>query len=143
MAIRRPSVFRQDLFVFQDFLYNEEIDGEELRYVLAKYDGEPYEVVPQTFDYPIPEFKGGDIIARIDYTIVGKLIVIDHWEVNWRDEWPLRLSVQFLVHCLYPSQRGYVVTVSKEAYPFWVSENFFPITNDPNDYLVQAPYGNS
>lgn len=141
MAIRRPSVFKQDLFVFQDFLYNEEVEGEELRYILAKYDGEPYEVVPQTFDYPTPEFKGGDIIARIDYSKTGKLIAIDHWEVNWRDEWPLRLAVQFMVNCLYPPTLGFTVTVTKEAYPLWVSENFFPITNDPYDYLIQAPYG--
>ena len=143
MALRQPSVYRENLFVFQDLLYYEGEDGEELRYILAKYDGEPYEKVAQTFDYPSPTLKGGSIISRLDYTITGKLIVVDHWEVNWRDEWPLRLSVQFLVNCLYPSKEGYVVSVNKESLPLWVSENFFPLTNDPNDYLAQAPYGYS
>jgi hypothetical protein len=135
MAIRRPSVYRQREFVFQDFFYFQ--DGEsQLRYILGKYDGEPYEVVPQTFDYPTPEFKGGDIVSRIDYTITGKLITIDNWEVNWRDEWPLRLALQFLLNCLYSSALGYSVRVQKDTYPFWVSETLFPLTNDPNDYLL-------
>lgn len=136
MAIRRPSVYRQDLFVFQDFLYYE--DGpEQGRYILGKYDGEPYELVGQTFDYPSPDFRGGAIVSRIDYTVIGEVVTIDSWEVNWRDEWPLRLAAQFLTNCLYPSGKGYVIRVNKEAYPFWVSENFFPLTNEPDDFLMQ------
>lgn len=109
---------------------------EEHRYILAKYDGERYELVGQTFDYPSPDFKGGSIVARADYTIEGKLITIDHWEVFWRDEWPLRLAIQFLVNCLYPSSLGYAVRVKKEAYAFWASEWFVPVSNDPDDYLI-------
>jgi len=136
MAIRRPSVYRQDLFVFQDFLYYE--DGpEQGRYILGKYDGEPYELVGQTFDYPSPDFRGGAIVSRIDYTVIGEVVTIDSWEVNWRDEWPLRLAAQFLTNCLYTSGKGYVIRVNKEAYPFWVSENFFPLTNEPDDFLMQ------
>lgn len=135
MAIRRPSVFSQNQFVFQDFLYLED-EGSELRYLLAKKDGETYETVEQTFDKPAPDFKGGGIVARVDYTVEGKLITIDHWEVFWRDEWPLRLSVQFLVNCLYPKSMGYTVRVGKEAYAFWASEWFVPLSNDPEDYMI-------
>lgn len=136
MAIRRPSVYSQNQFVFQDFFYAE--DGPvELRYIQAKYDGEVYTEVGQTFDYTDPELKGGSIVARIDYTVEGKLITIDHWEINWRDEWPLRLAVQFLTNCLYSKWQGYTVRVSKDAYAFWVSEWFTPLTNDPNDFLIK------
>ena len=136
MAIRRPSIYRQDLFAFQDFLHYE--DGpEQGRYILGKYDGEPYELLQQTFDYPIPNFRGGGIVSRIDYTLVGNLITVEHWEINWRDEWPLRLAAQILVNCLYPERKGFLVRVNKDAYPFWVSENFFPVTNERDDYLIQ------
>lgn len=136
MAIRSPSYYKKGLFVFQDFLDYED-GAEQGRYLLGKYDGEPYELLQQTFDYPVPEFHGGGVVSRIDYTIVGNLITIDHWEINWRDEWPLRLAIQILVNCLYPEQKGYLVRVDKSAYPFWVSENFFPDTNEPDDYLIQ------
>lgn len=135
MAIRRPTVFNKNQFVFQDFFYAE--DGPaELRYILAKFDGEIYETVGDTFDYPSPDLKGGSEVARIDYTVEGKLVTIDHWEVYWRDEWPLRLAFQFLLNCLYSQWQGYTVRVDKDAYPFWVSERFKPLSNDPNDFLV-------
>lgn len=135
MAIRRPSVYSQNQFVFQDFFYYE--DGpEELRYILAKYDGDVYENVGQTFDYPAPDLRGGSIVARIDYTVGGKLVTIDSWEVNWRDEWPLRLAAEFLVNCLYSNRQGYTVRVDKQAYAFWASERFTPLTNDPFDFLL-------
>lgn len=137
MAIRRPSVFPQNGFVFQDFPYAEDPPA-EYRYLLAKFDGEEYKLVSQTFDYPSPEFKGGSIVARIDYTVEGKLITIDHWEVFWRDEWPLRLSIQYLIHCLYPNSLGYTVRVNKEAYAFWASEWFVPVSNDPDDFLINV-----
>lgn len=136
MAIRRPSVFSQNQFVFQDFLYHEE-DNVELRYIQAKYDGYSFSEVAETFDYPTPDLKGGPVVARLDYTVEGKLITIDSWEINWRDEWPLRLATQFLVNCLYSKWQGYTVRVNKDAYPFWVSEGFSPLTNDPNDYLIK------
>lgn len=136
MAIRRPSVFAQNQYVFQDFL--DYTDGpEELRYLLIKWDGENFSLVKQTFDYNPPDFIGGPIIGRIDYSKVGQVIRIYHWEVNWRDEWPLRLGVQYLVNCLYKPESGFNIIVDKEQYAFWVSENFFPSTNSSDDYLMQ------
>lgn len=136
MALRRPSVYSNNDFVFQDFSYGE--DGPaEMRYIEAKYDGYPYETVGETFDYPVPDLKGGHVVARVDYTVEGTLITIDHWEVYWRDEWPLRLTFQFLANCLYSKWQGYTIRVNKEAYPFWVSEWFTPLTNDPNDFLIK------
>lgn len=135
MAIRRPSVYSQNQFIFQDFAYAEDPPN-NYRYLLAKYDGKQFTTVGETFDYPSPNLKGGSIVARIDYTLEGKLVTIDHWEVFWRDEWPLRLAVQFLTNCLYSGWQGYTVRVNKQAYAFWVSEWFIPVSNDPDDYLV-------
>lgn len=85
MALRRPSVYRDREFVFQDLPYDE--DGEvSYRYVHAKYDGHPFGSLGETFDSSYPEISGGHVIARIDYTVLENLVVIDHWEVNWRDE---------------------------------------------------------
>lgn len=136
MAVRRPSIFQQNEFVFQDFLDYESGDT-QLRYLLVKYDGEPFSYVKETFDTNPPVFRGGSVIGRIDYSITGQIVEILHWEVYWRDEWPLRLAVQYFAHCLYKSALGYSILVNKEQYPFWVSENFFPSTNSPNHYLLQ------
>lgn len=138
MAIRRPLVYTSNQFVFQDFFYCED-ETSQSRYLVAKYDTVVYDTVDQTFDYPSPSFRGGSVVARVDYTIEGKLITIDHWEVFWRDEWPLRLTIEYLVNCLYNVGRGYTIRVHKDAYPFWASEWFIPLTNDPDDYLVYVP----
>lgn len=140
MAIRRPTVYNQNEFVFQDFSYADD-PPREYRYILVKYDGERYESVGQTFDYPSPDLRGGSVVARIDYTVEGKLITIDHWEVFWRDEWPLRLAVQFLTNCLYSGGQGYAVRVGKDAESFWVSEWFVPLGNTPGDYLIKKDFG--
>jgi hypothetical protein len=157
MAIRRPSI-NSPTWLFQDFLYQESelLGGPELRYLQVKWDGEVYTRVSQSFDYSNPPYvgpeqRGGDIVAQVDYTIQGKIITINDWEVNWRDEWPLRLVVNYLVQCLYPAERGYVTRVAggevynqagepiavagRDPIAFWVSEQFFPVTNLPNDYL--------
>lgn len=137
MALRRPAVYRRNEIIFQDFLDYD--DGSlQFRYILGKYDGEPYETVAETFDYPFPEEKGGSVVSRIDYTVEGSLITIDNWEINWRDEWPLRLSIQFLTNCLFKQSDGFVVRVNKDAYSFFVSEDFIPLTNDEFDYLVSS-----
>lgn len=136
MAIRRPSVYKQNQFVFQDFFYCED-ETSESRYIIAKYDGEAFETVGQTFDYPVPDLKGGYQVARIDYTVEGTLVTIDHWEVNWRDEWPLRLAFQFLANCLYSQWQGYSVRVRKDAYAFWASEWFKPLDNEPDGFLIK------
>lgn len=138
MAIRRPSI-SSPTWLFQDFLYHED-PPEELRYLLVKWDGEPFERVSETFDYSNPPYpddeqRGGSIVARIDYTIKGFLITIDSWETNWKDEWPLRLASNYLQHCKYRSVKGYVIQVPKDAYSFWVSERYLPFSNDPNTNL--------
>ena len=163
MAIRRPSIASPE-WLFQDFLYQEAagLGGSELRYIQVKWDGEVYERVSQSFDYSDPPYvgpeqRGGSIVGQIDYevSLSTKLVTIYSWNVNWRDEWPLRLLVNYLTQCLYPVERGFVIRVaaeevynqageamtvaSRDPYAFWVSERFTPLTNLPNDYLVYAP----
>jgi hypothetical protein len=112
-----------------------------LKLIQIKYDGDPFTRVSQTFDYSNPPYpdleqKGGPIVAQLDYTKVGQLVTIDSWDTNWRDEWPLRLAVNYLSQCLYPTSKNFVIRVQKdEAYAFWVSERFLPSTNHPDEYL--------
>jgi hypothetical protein len=138
MAIRRPSIYLRDDWVVQDFFYYDAGSEGELRFIEVKWDGEEFHLTKETFDYLDPVRKGGPIIARLDYTINGNLITINHWEINWRDEWPLRLALQYLTNCLYKPVLGYVIRVDKEVLPFWVSEGFDPLTNSPEDYLIQS-----
>lgn len=155
MAIRRPSISSPE-WLFQDFLY-QEYDGVQERYIQIKWDGEVYTRYSQSFDYSDPPFvgpeqRGGSIVGQIDYTVEGKIVTINNWDVNWRDEWPLRLGVNYLTQCLYPPVFGFLIQVQgqevynqaggpvkvadRAAYAFWVSEQYFPITNLPNDYLL-------
>ena len=166
MAIRRPPInevigsviLPNPDWLFQDFLYqgSDLLGAPELRYLQVKWDDEPYTRVSQSFDYSDPPYvgpeqRGGSIVAQVDYTVQGKIITINDWQVNWRDEWPLRLAANYLVQCLYPAQRDFVIRVAgnevynqageaievadRSAYAFWVSEQMFPVTNFPNDYL--------
>lgn len=146
MAIRRPSYY-SPTWINQDFVYMEN-GAEVLRYLLIKWDGSVYERESQTFDYSNPPYsndeqRGGDIVGRIDYSVLGQIVTIDDWQVNWRDEWPLRIAVNFLTNCRYPMAEGWSVRVPKEtaAYAFWVSEFFAPLTNsqDPETYLYFLP----
>ena len=155
MAIRRPSISSPE-WLFQDFLY-QSVPGSEERYIQVKWDGETYNRVSQSYDYSDPPFagseqKGGSVVAQLDYTVTPGLITINNWSVNWRDEWPLRLAVNYLSQCLYPAVKGYMIRVQnhevynqagdpipvadKSPYAFWVSEQFMPVTNLPNDYLL-------
>jgi hypothetical protein len=161
MAIRRPSISSPN-WLFQDFLYQgtDLLGGSELRYVQIKWDGEPFTRVSQSYDYSDPPYvgaeqRGGSIVGQIDYEVnaSARLITIYNWSVNWRDEWPLRLGVNYIIQCLYPATLGYVARVagdqvynqageaiespSKDPYAFWVSEQYNPITNSPNDYLYR------
>ena len=161
MAIRRPSIASPE-WLFQDFLYqaSDLLGGDELRYVQIKWDGEVYERVSQSYDYSDPphigpEQRGGSIVGQIDYAVNAstRLVTIYSWSVNFRDEWPLRLGSNYIAQCLYPGERGYVVRVagdqvynqageaieqpSKDPYAFWVSEQYNPVTNNPNDYLLR------
>ena len=154
MAIRRPGI-NNPTWLYQDFL--EFQDGDmQYRYVQVKHDGEIFERVSPSFDYSNPPYsdieqRGGPIVAQLDYILEGKLVTITDWSVNWRDEWPLRLAVNYLSQCLYPPYAGNVLRVrqgqvynqageainvpSKDAYAFWASERFTPVTNIPGDYL--------
>jgi hypothetical protein len=138
MAIRRPGINNLG-WLYQDFLHF--ADGqEELRYIQIKYDGEPFTRISQTFDYSDPPYsgleqRGGPIVAQLDYTKIGQTITIDDWSVNWRDEWPLRLAINYLKQCLYPPSKGFAIRVNKDAYAFWVSEQFTPVSNLSEDYL--------
>jgi len=161
MAIRRPSISSPD-WLFQDFLYQEAsgLGGTELRYLQIKWDGEPYTRVSQSYDYSDPPYKGaeqrgGSIVGQIDYDVNAstRLVTIYSWAVNFRDEWPLRLGVNYLSQCLFPASGGYTIRVAgNEAYTpaaqaieqpnnfpyaFWVSEDYDPITNRPDDYLIR------
>ena len=159
MAIRRPSIASPE-WLFQDFLYQapELLGGPELRYVQVKWDGEPYIRASESFDYSDPPYvgpeqRGGDIVAQVDYTIQGTAVTITDWSINFRDEWPLRLAVNYLTQCLYPTEKNYVILVAgdevynqagepiqqpnRDPYAFWVSEQFFPLTNRPDDYLAR------
>lgn len=158
MAIRRPE-FSSTQWVFQDFLY-EAIPGSEQRYLQVKWDGDVFPRKSQTFDYSNPPYtnaeqRGGPIIAQIDYTVEvgGKIVVITNWASYWKDEYPLRLALNYLKNCLYRKTRGYVIKVAnqevynqagepianpnKEPLPFWISEEFEPLSNLENDYLYR------
>jgi hypothetical protein len=156
MAIRRPSISSPE-WLFQDFLYLETADQQQ-RYVQVKWDGDVYTRVSQSYDYSDPPYvgteqRGGNIVAQLDYTVQGKIVTINDWDVTWQDEWPLRLAVNYLTQCLYPASLGFVTRVvgnevynqagepiqqpSQDPYAFWVSEQFFPLTNFPNDYLAR------
>jgi hypothetical protein len=159
MAIRRPSI-NSPTWLFQDFLYQESelLGGPELRYLQVKWDGEVYTRVSQSFDYSNPPYigpeqRGGSIVGQIDYEVQGKIVTVTDWFVNFRDEWPLRLGANYLTQCLYPAQLGFVIRVvgnqvynqageaieqpNRDPYAFWVSEQFFPLTNRPDDYLFR------
>jgi GH18 family chitinase len=161
MAIRRPSISSPD-WLFQDFLYQaaDAPGGPELRYVQIKWDGELYTRVSQSFDYSNPPYvgseqRGGSIVGQIDYEINAstRLITIYAWDVNWRDEWPLRLGVNYLSQCLYPGETGYTIRVAGDEvytsasealekpnnfpYAFWVSERYNPLSNEPDEYLLR------
>lgn len=132
MAIRRPSIYSPE-WVFQDKLYLK--DGNtECRFIEVKWDGVVFKRKSQTYDYSNPPYTdveqhGGPIVARLDYTVEGLLVTIDSWEVNWRDEWPLRLAVNYLNQCLYPPVKNFVCRVDKSDIAFWVSEQFGPVDN--------------
>ena len=156
MAIRRPSI-NSPTWLFQDYLYQDTPDGQD-RYVQVKWDNKVYERVSSTYDYSNPPYsnaeqRGGHIVAQLDYTVSGTLVTVTSWSVNWRDEYPLRLAVNYLQNCLYPSSKNYVIRVQGDEvytkagetipsplhspYSFWVSEWFQPVTNEPNDYLLR------
>jgi hypothetical protein len=146
MAIRRPGINTSE-FYYQDFLDDENI-GAEYRHLDIKYaSGEPFQVTSQTFDYSNPPYsdfeqRGGDIVGTIYYIKLSTnpgTIIIEDWFLNWRDEWPLRLGSNYLVNCLYKPGGNYSFLVGKEAYPFWVSQFFSPVDNQPDTYLGYPP----
>jgi len=152
MAIRRPSI-SSPRWVFQDSLYAAE-PGKESRFLQIKRKPEPYIPPPEGPDFSPPVCsQWGEVVGQIDYDLVGKVVTITDWEVNWRDEFPVRLGINYLVNCLYRSSLGYTLRVvgdevytsagssipvaGRDPIAFWVSENFFPLSNKPDDYLLQ------
>lgn len=156
MAIRRPPI-SSPTWLYQDFLHSSSLGSEE-RFLQVKWDGEEFTRTSQTFDYSNPPYtnaaqRGGPIAAQIDYTIEvgGKIVLIHNWQSFWQDEYPLRAGMNYLRNCLYRAPRGYVIRVvedvaytqngelvhlpNREPLPFWISEEFKPLTNKPNDYL--------
>lgn len=156
MAIRRPGI-NAPTWLYQDFLYSQESDR-QLRYLQVKWDGKFFDRVSESFDYSNPPYpnseqRGGPIVAQINYTVQGTVITVNDWDLNWRDEWPLRLGVNYLTQCLYPTEKNFVIRVASgevynqagdpitvvdhSPYAFWVSEQIFPATNAPDDYLYR------
>jgi hypothetical protein len=141
MAVRRPSIY-SPTWVFQDFLYADN-PPEQLRYLQVKWDGAVFRRKSATFDYSNPPYpdieqRGGSIVAQIDYTKTGNLITIDSWEVNWQDEWPLRLAINYLINCLYSVGAEYIIRVVKTNIDiaFWQSENFYPLEPEYNFFAL-------
>jgi hypothetical protein len=142
MAIRRPGINSSEFF-YQD-AFDDESVGVEYRHIDVKYaSGEPFQVISQTYDYSNPPYsnfeqRGGDIVTTLYYVKLSTnpgTIIIEDWFINWRDEWPLRLATNYLTNCVYPPAKNYTFYVSKNPYPFWVSEKFVPLDNLPDTYL--------
>jgi hypothetical protein len=143
MAIRRPSIYSPDWF-YQDSLDGEDFPFEYRRITVRDAEGYPYTRKSQLYDYSNPPYandeqRAGNIVAELYYILAPGVITIEDTYLNWRDEWPLRLAVNYLTNCLYPPGKNYQIQVNKEAYAFWVSESFKPYDNDPESPLVYLP----
>ncbi len=136
MSIRRPSTHTQSGFSFQDFLFHDD-PPEQLRFIQVKWDGYVFEQLAETFDFEDPELSGGPVVAQLDYSVVGEVVTIESWEINWRDDWPLSLAIGFLVNCLPDYFTSTIIRVAKNSYQFWVSEGFEPEDNNPEGYLIK------
>jgi hypothetical protein len=140
MSIRCPSMYSSQ-WLFQDFL-DEEIEGIQFRSLQVKYDGEPFYRVSETFDYSNPPYpdekqRGGHIVAELFYELNGKLVTLQDWTHSWKDDWPIRIGLNYMVRCMYRKTQQYTIRVRKENYPFWVSEELFPYDNLNNSYLIR------
>ena len=105
-----------------------------------KYFEEPPQRMSETFN---------NEVASIEYEVQdapgvglgrGKIITIVAWNnYNWRDEWPLRLGINYLTNCLYRPGRGFIFRVVKDPLAFWQSERFLPLGGHYDPYLVRTP----
>ena len=143
MAIRKPSIYSDNWF-YQDLLDGEDPPFQYRRVVVRDSEGYPYTRKSQLYDYSNPPYtnneqRAGNIVAELYYVIAPGIITIEDTFLNWRDEWPIRLAVNYLTNCLYPPGKNYQIQVSKKAYAFWVSESFKPYDNDPESPLVYLP----
>jgi hypothetical protein len=50
----------------------------------------------------------------------------------------LRLAVNYIAQCLYPSKKGFLTRVAKDAYAFWASEQFVPLNNLPDSSIFMG-----
>jgi hypothetical protein len=79
-------------------------------------------------------------VAAIHYEVQDKIITIVAWDnYNWRDEWPIRLGLNYLTNCLYRPGYGYIFRVVKDPIAFWQSERFLPLGGHYDPYLVRTP----
>ena len=87
-------------------------------------------------------------VASIEYEVEdapgvglgrGKIVTIVAWQHTWRDEWPIRLGMNYLTNCLYRPGYGVVFRVVKDPIAFWQSERFLPLGGHYDPYLVRTP----
>jgi len=77
-------------------------------------------------------------VASIEYEVEDKLVTIVSWQHTWRDEWPIRLGLNYLTNCLYRPGQGIVFRVVKDPIAFWQSERFRPLGGHYDPYLVRG-----
>ena len=87
-------------------------------------------------------------VASIEYEVQlapgaglgrGKIVTIVGWPHTWRDEWPIRLGLNYLTNCLNRPGQGTVFRVEKDPIAFWQSERFLPLGGHYDPYLVKSP----
>ena len=102
----------------------------QFRSLKIKYFNEPPETKRDLFN---------NEVASIEYEVQDKLITIVGWQHTWRDEWPIRLGLNYLTNCLYRPGRGFVFRVIKDPIAFWQSERFLPLGGHYDPYVVRTP----
>ena len=102
----------------------------QFRSLKIKYFNEPPETKRDLFN---------NEVASIEYEVQDKLITIVGWQHTWRDEWPIRLGLNYLTNCLYRPGRGFVFRVIKDPIAFWQSERFLPIGGHYDPYVIRTP----
>ena len=102
----------------------------QFRSLKIKYFNEPPETKRDLFN---------NEVASIEYEVQDTLITIVGWQHTWRDEWPIRLGLNYLTNCLYRPGRGFVFRVIKDPIAFWQSERFLPLGGHYDPYVVRTP----
>ena len=135
MAIRKPGRHSGEWF-FEDVLEYEVTEPgsttpTQFWSLKIKYFEEPPTQQSETFN---------NEVASIEYEVQGKLITIVDWNnYNWRDEWPIRLGVNYLCNCLYRPGHQFLFRTVKDPIAFWQSERFLPIGGHLDPFLQRTP----